>query len=453
MPTTAIGSRRARSARSSRACSSTASSASRLRRTARRSGRGSRSSRPSCPERARRAAARPPRRTAARSRSSAVVRRRSRRRRPSAGGSGSRSSTSPRQVGRRAPRPSGSRTRASPAAPRRARAPARARLRSSTAISESRPSSLQRLARVQRAVAASRPSTRATRAATWLTSSRRCRARAVARREPLAQAPRSAGAARRRAPSGRACELRETASGAGRRDAPRNARPVDRHARRPAGVPASMQPARAPPGPRRASWPRCPAAAIRPLDAPRSAAAPTSAHAPQLMLSAGKARARRRCAQRVEEGVGRGVVGLARRAEQRRRPTRRGRRSRAASPRVSACEVPGAVDLGRQHGREARPVLLQQHAVVEHAGRVDDAAQRRQPVARASASDTLDVRRGRDVRRARPSPARRRLRSAAIAAGAVVGPAPRRPISTRWRAPRSTSQRGRPRGRARRARR
>jgi hypothetical protein len=40
-------------------------------------------------------------------------------------------------------------------------------------------------------------------------------------------------------------------------------------------------------------------------------------------------------------------------------------------------QMPRAIDLGLEHGDEARPVLLRERAIVEHAGRMDDAAQRR----------------------------------------------------------------------------
>ena len=120
------------------------------------------------------------------------------------------------------------------------------------------------------------------------------------------------------------------------------------------------------------------------------AAAPTSAHAPQLML-APAARARAVVRQRVEEGVGRRVVALARRARAATPPTRTARRSRAARAAVSACRFHAPATFGASTRSKRGQRLLQQHAVVEHARRVDDAAQRRH-ARRSDLRSTLDVR-------------------------------------------------------------
>ncbi|CUI98880.1 Uncharacterised protein [Achromobacter ruhlandii] len=92
--------------------------------------------------------------------------------------------------------------------------------------------------------------------------------------------------------------------------------------------------------------------------------------------------------QRVQESVGGGVVALARRAghagdrrEQHEEVQRQVLRQ--------AMQVPGAVDLGREHVVEAFRRLAGQHAVVQHPGRVHHAAQR--PVFAELAHDPLQA--------------------------------------------------------------
>src|SRR5690349_8239223 len=78
--------------------------------------------------------------------------------------------------------------------------------------------------------------------------------------------------------------------------------------------------------------------------------------------------------QRVEEGIGRGIVGLARRAEQR-------GGGRKHDEEVEWCveslkmQVPGARDFRTHDGFETARIEVQKNAVIEYAGRVDDAAQ------------------------------------------------------------------------------
>ncbi len=83
------------------------------------------------------------------------------------------------------------------------------------------------------------------------------------------------------------------------------------------------------------------------------AAAPTSAHAPQSMLSAGRPRGAAVVREGVEEGVGGGVVGLPGRAEQR---GHRGEEHEEVERVVARqrVQVPGAVDLRGQDACEAR---------------------------------------------------------------------------------------------------
>jgi hypothetical protein len=80
--------------------------------------------------------------------------------------------------------------------------------------------------------------------------------------------------------------------------------------------------------------------------------------------------------ERVEGGVGGGVVALAGGAEQ---PRRRREREREVERQAAGegAQVEGAEELGREDALEALPALLAEHAVVEHAGGVDEAGERR----------------------------------------------------------------------------
>ena len=82
--------------------------------------------------------------------------------------------------------------------------------------------------------------------------------------------------------------------------------------------------------------------------------------------------------QRVEEAVGGGVVGLAGRAEQRRRRREQDEVVEGAARAVSSWRCGAPSTLGASTVAKRRPVLAHEGAVVEHAGGVDHAAQRRQ---------------------------------------------------------------------------
>ena len=171
------------------------------------------------------------------------------------------------------------------------------------------------------------------------------------------------------------------------------------------------------------------------------AAMPTSFHAPQAMLVGGQVVHAASARQRVEEGVGRHVVALAGRAEHGRHRRihhkevgPRGRAPAALGAGARRRRPSGAITAAKRSG-----VWRTQHAVVEHAGAVQHAAQRRAAVGQRRASP---LRRPSAWRRRRPpcAPARLRLPAAAMAACAVASGA-LRPASSRWRAPSSTSQR------------
>ena len=81
--------------------------------------------------------------------------------------------------------------------------------------------------------------------------------------------------------------------------------------------------------------------------------------------------------QRVEEGVGRRVVRLARRAQERGR-RRVEHEEVERQPARQLVEHPRALHLGPEHAGQALPVQVQQRAVVEDAREVDDPAERRQ---------------------------------------------------------------------------
>ena len=110
---------------------------------------------------------------------------------------------------------------------------------------------------------------------------------------------------------------------------------------------------------------------------PASAAMPEPAHGPQLIAVAGKPGRAPRVGQRIEHRIAGRVVRLARANRARSPPTKTARRNRAAASRVATCRFHAPCDL-RQH----RPIeLFERHlgqdAIGQHAGRMNDAAQRR----------------------------------------------------------------------------
>ncbi len=142
--------------------------------------------------------------------------------------------------------------------------------------------------------------------------------------------------------------------------------------------------------------------------------------------------------QGVEEGVGGGVVALARRAQQ-----RGGRREQHEQiQRLVAgqlVQVPGAEHFGRHDPVEPLAGLLAENAVVQHAGQVEDAAQRRQ--FRADVRQQAgDLARDCPRRSGGPRRGRRPFRALRVAIAASAD-APDLPTRTRCRAPRSASQR------------
>ena len=79
--------------------------------------------------------------------------------------------------------------------------------------------------------------------------------------------------------------------------------------------------------------------------------------------------------ERVEEGVGGGVVGLGGAAQQ---AGGRGEEEELGELQLRGqlVQVPGGVDLGPHHPLELLAVERLEHAVVEHAGGVDNGAER-----------------------------------------------------------------------------
>ena len=122
---------------------------------------------------------------------------------------------------------------------------------------------------------------------------------------------------------------------------------------------------------------------------------PPASHRPQASETAGRPGARRCCGQRVQEGVGGGVVGLAGAAEH---AGRRGEQHERVEVEVPGqlVQVPRGVDLGPQHRVQPLGRQRREHAVVQDAGGVHDA---RSAVAAA-----------RSGRRAAPAVGRRRRR-------------------------------------------
>ncbi len=125
------------------------------------------------------------------------------------------------------------------------------------------------------------------------------------------------------------------------------------------------------------------------------AAAPISDHAPQLMLSPHSPSSPAVVGEGVEVRVGGGVIALAGRAEQRGHRREQNEEIEIVVTRERV-QMPGAGDLRRHHAGEARPVLLEEHAVVELASGVHDAAHGSQDGARLGES-APDVGGGRDV--------------------------------------------------------
>ena len=318
---------------------------------------------------------------------------------------------------RRAPCASGSRRRAS--AGSRSPVAASSRLRSSTAVSESKPRSLKARVSVDGSAAAW-PRTAAACPRTRSSRTAACSA-AAQPGQPAERGRRRSSAAARRCPAGRGPD-QAAQHGAGPRrpgaaqDAGSSDRDQDR-ARRgaaprragrgPARRSAAAMPDRGPsgrgrprPGARSCRWPR--PTGPRPA---RSRAGPGAA-----VLG-----------ERVEEGVGGGVVGLARRCRARRRPRRRGRTRRGRGRAVSSCRCQAASTLGRSTASSRSGVSDAEHAVVEDAGRVHDRGQR--VLGRDAGEQRRPGRPGRRRRRRRPGPRRpaRRVPRQLGGAGRVAG--------------------------------
>ena len=109
----------------------------------------------------------------------------------------------------------------------------------------------------------------------------------------------------------------------------------------------------------------------------RSAAAPTSAHALQLMLNPGSPCSAAMMSQRIQECVRRRMVGLAGRAQQRRNG-REQQEEVQGTLASQSMQVPGSGHFGSHDSRKTIPILLEQKGVIESAGGVNHPAQRRQ---------------------------------------------------------------------------
>src|SRR5579875_2450980 len=96
-----------------------------------------------------------------------------------------------------------------------------------------------------------------------------------------------------------------------------------------------------------------------------AAARPTWAQGPQLILIAGKP---------IEEGVGGSVVALASRSQQ---GGSRGEEHEEVQIQVQGqpMQMPGAAQLGGEHLGKVVPVLMDEQAIGEHAGGMEDPAQ------------------------------------------------------------------------------
>ena len=128
--------------------------------------------------------------------------------------------------------------------------------------------------------------------------------------------------------------------------------------------------------------------------------------------------------QRILERVGCRVVGLPRRTGRPTRRTRTARRSRAAP--ASRCRFQLPSTFGGHHGREARPRLRSQHAVVERAGGVHDAGAAAACRARIRRARACTSAAQRDVALRRPTTCTPRAleRDASRSSAARVGRAP-----------------------------
>ena len=118
------------------------------------------------------------------------------------------------------------------------------------------------------------------------------------------------------------------------------------------------------------------------------AAAPISAHAPQLMLSAGRPAARRWCASASRYALAAAWLPWPGEPSSEATEEKRTKKS-SSSSRVSACSDQPPATFAPMTRAKRDQSLLQERAVVEDAGRVEDAAQRRQGrahLARGSAS-------------------------------------------------------------------
>ena len=107
----------------------------------------------------------------------------------------------------------------------------------------------------------------------------------------------------------------------------------------------------------------------------RSAAAPTSAQAPQLMLRAGRPRPRRWCASASRNALA--AAWLPCPGDPRSdAPEENSTKKSSGRVRVSSWRIQPAQHLGREHPLEAAPVLALEHRVVQSTGGMHDAAQR-----------------------------------------------------------------------------
>ena len=198
----------------------------------------------------------------------------------------------------------------------------------------------------------------------------------ASRGEPLGRATRRRAAAARRAAADQAAQQRRQHGrhrGLAARSAARSR--LHRHQRPARPAPSAASNSVEPP--RRSSG-ASPMRAQPGAGRARSAAghAGRSAHRPQASDVAGSPAARRCCGERVEEGVGRRVVGLARRCRARRPTEENSTNAARSSSAVSSCRCSAASTLGRSTRSSRSGVSDAIDAVVEHAGGVHHRGQR-----------------------------------------------------------------------------
>ena len=93
--------------------------------------------------------------------------------------------------------------------------------------------------------------------------------------------------------------------------------------------------------------------------------------------------------QTVEERVGSGVIALPEIADQR-RDRREQHEEIQVHPTCREVQAPGAGQLGREHGEEAIPIDLGDHAVVQSSSGMEHAPQRRPSRLSMKRSTSLD---------------------------------------------------------------